>query len=158
MPGPDEVKTKATKRISGGDYWLLHNKLEELDKAREEYQEWLHKEARENQVYADQIENVKTGRAREDDGGGAITCPKCAINFWIGGTIKRLDDEFIKKATSRFNDVIQKDKDVQDTLVALAKKHHTWPDLINPKTGEINDEDVEAIEDPEKNKNDASES
>lgn len=122
-------KENRERRIGGKNWWLLHDMGEKIGEAGEAYQEWVRKTARKHDCYADQLENVLTGKVVSDD-----------------GKVSRLSDKFIDQSEIEFKKVDSVRKELVALKVKLAHEYKTFPDLIDVKTGKISDIAIDIVE------------
>ena len=126
MAAPEEAKK--SRRVSGKDFWAMYGKAEDVDKAKGKYGDALIKLAREHGLYQDQIRNARTGLMIDD-----------------AGKKQRAPDGFIEAVDTmpeRHNLQLAIDA-LADELNKVAKKYDVWPDVLDPGTGCINDDDIE---------------
>ena len=129
-----DAKKETVKRISAEDFWKLRDAGKEMDKAREAYQKWLRKRARQEKCYVDQLENTVTGKIRLDP---TKECP--------AGEVKRASDKFIADAEPKFEELSAVVDKFNDLHESIAKEYGLIPSMIDHKTGVITGDDfVEA--------------
>ena len=125
-----DKKTKK-RRIKGELFWKLADAREKSEEALEALREAARNKARELQLYPDQVDFV-TGRVVDQIDGSKV--------------IKRLDFEVLEWYQGELNKFNEIQKRWRSAQRVAAKACKLPADLIDPKTGEIHDEDVEFVD------------
>jgi hypothetical protein len=116
------------KRIKGNHYWELYNAVDAKEKKEEELKEWARKKAKELGLYPFQP-NFELGIIRDKDGSGRV--------------VGNLEFDVMDEAQKEVEKIKEEEEKVKKITHDLARKYGTWPDLIDPATGEIQDSDIE---------------
>jgi hypothetical protein len=109
-----------TQRIDPDDFWRMRDAIKDHEAVDEAYRDWIQKWCKEQGIYLNQIKDPLSGRCVMDD-----------------GTEKILPKEAINEARDQFATVVKKIRMVDMVVEEIARKYNTYPDLIDPRTGEI---------------------
>lgn len=126
-----DKKDKAKRRIKGELFWKLTDAKDAAEEALEALRTAAREKARELKLYPDQVDFV-TGRVLDPlDGTKVVDRLDFEVLEWYQGEV------------DKFNDVQRLWRDAQR---AAAKACNLPADLIDPKTGEIADGNVEFVD------------
>lgn len=135
----DKNEEKKKKRIKGKAFWKLKDFEKKIRDFQEELSEWEINKAEELELYPDQI-NWNTG---------AIFDPNAEIknNQVLNGlVIGRLEHKTLREHKNIIDKVKLIDKEMIEFRDKLANKLEVWPDMIDLKTGVIENDVYESID------------
>jgi hypothetical protein len=139
------AEKKKEKRIRGQDYWTLLGAIKKIDEAKEVWQKWCEKTAKETGNYLDELNFLN----------GTIT--RTVVILGPDGEPKdvqavvadHLPQSVIDEGHEQSKPIMEAVKKAEHVLEVMAIKYQTYKDCIDPKTGVIKDDDYDVVAPPE---------
>jgi hypothetical protein len=119
---------KKQKRVAGELYWKMYDKVLEIQEEGKKIKEWMQDEIKKLNLYADQVD-FNTGKVVNDD-----------------SQITRLPQSVLEELRTRRVAIDRLSLDLDQLVRNAALRARVYPDMINPKTGEIQAIEIEAVE------------
>jgi hypothetical protein len=133
MPEPGDKKRR---RIRGEHFWAIRKCAQEVDDTRRALQDATQDEAKALNLYPDQV-NWDSG-----------------ATFQVAGDERpngHIPQDALARITEKARAFKEAQKALRDKLNIVAEIVGTWPDVINPATGEITDDSCEVVPAPKVN-------